>query len=177
MNSLSIDTTSVSFALGEVFGVLLVVGGVLTLIWRLSGPWRRVSAPPRPLPAVPLAQLRTRRRNIVVAVLALIAVGGVVAAVSSYNPEPRAADTDAARSDKEPADPPVGTDREVTPFPAGPMGGRLSCGYANTDHGEATVCAWSDAATLGFLTLADVARLDDAALIAVAFRTAAERRS
>lgn len=84
MNSLSIDTTSVSFALGEVFGVLLVVGGVLTLIWRLSGPWRRVSAPPRPLPALQLAQLRTRRRNIVVGVLALIAAGGVVAAVSSY---------------------------------------------------------------------------------------------
>ncbi|MEU3989763.1 hypothetical protein OG301_00565 [Streptomyces platensis] len=67
--------------------------------------------------------------------------------------------------------------REVTSFPAGPMGGRMSCGYTNTDHGEATVCAWSDAATLGFLTLADVARLDDAAPIAVAFRTAAERRS
>ncbi|MCX4640436.1 hypothetical protein HEP86_00435 [Streptomyces sp. RPA4-5] len=57
------------------------------------------------------------------------------------------------------------------------MGGRLSCGYTNTDHGEATVCAWSDAAALGFLTLADVARLVDAAPIAVAFRTAAERRS
>lgn len=266
MNSLSIDTTSVSFALGEVSGVLLVVGGVLTLVWRLSGPWRRVSAPPRPLPAVQLAQLRARRRNIVVGVLALIAVGGVVAAVSSYHPEPRAADTDAARSDKEPADAPVGTDhalpkrtivapkrvagyqlmtdqeaapyappaanpptrykrwyynsspdgepdgvltidavewdpelaaekrrdsltqelrnffvgakaREVTSFPAGPMGGRLSCGHTNTDHGEATVCAWSDAATFGFLTLADAARLDDAAPIAVTFRTAAERRS
>jgi hypothetical protein len=67
--------------------------------------------------------------------------------------------------------------REVTSFPAGPMGGRLSCGYTNTEHGEVTVCAWSDAATFGFLTLVDVARLDDAAPIAVAFRTAAERRS
>lgn len=266
MSSLSIDTTCVSFALGEVFGVLLVVGGVMTLVWRLSGPWRRVSVSPRPLPAVQLAQLRARRRNIVVGVLALIALGGVAAAASSYNPEPRAADTDTARSHKAPSDAPAGTDhalpkrtivapervagyqlmtdqeaapyamptakppvrykrwfydsvldgepdgvlaidtvewdpelaaqkrrdsltqelrnffagvkaREVTSFPAGPSGGRLSCGYTNTEHGEATVCAWSDAATFGFLALADVARLGDAAPIAVAFRTAAERPS
>ncbi|MFE7540945.1 hypothetical protein [Streptomyces platensis] len=57
------------------------------------------------------------------------------------------------------------------------MGGRMSCGYTNTGHGEATVCAGSDAATFGFLALADAARLDDAAPIAVTFRTAAERRS
>ncbi|MER6840884.1 hypothetical protein [Streptomyces platensis] len=123
MNSLSMDTTSVSFALGEVLGVLLVVGGVLTLIWRLSGPWRRVSAPPRPLPAVQLAQLRTRRRNIVVGVLALIAAGGAVAAASSYHPEPRAADTDAAPFDKEPADLSVGTEhalpKRTSPRPRG----------------------------------------------------------
>ncbi|MFI5519712.1 hypothetical protein [Streptomyces platensis] len=270
MNSLSIDTMSVSFALGEVLGVLLVVGGVMTLIWRLSGPWRRVSVPPRPLPAVQLAQLRAKRRNIVRGVLALIALGGVAMAASSYNPEPRAADTDSARSHKKPSDPPAGTGhtppkrtivapktvegyrlmsdqeavshatpagdpptrykrwyydsspdgesdgepdgvllidtvewdpglaaekrresltqelrnffaeakaREVTAFPAGPMGGRLSCGYMPTEHGEVTVCAWSDATTFGFLPLADVARLDDAAPIALAFRTAAERRS
>ncbi|MEU8915368.1 hypothetical protein [Streptomyces nigrescens] len=269
MIPLSIDITSESFAAGEALGVLLLVGGVMVLVWRLSAPWRRVTAPPGPLSAEQLAALRARRRNIALGALALIAVGGVAAAGASYAPEPRAADTDRARSqedasgasgaaagtdhalrhrtiaapekvedyrlmsdqeaapymtpaskpparykrwyydrrpDSEPDavlsidavewDPQLGAEkrrdsitqelrnffagakaREVTSFAAGPMGGRLSCGYMNYDRGELIVCAWSDAATFGSLALTDTARVDDAARLTVAFRAAAERRS
>ncbi|MGA5563538.1 hypothetical protein ACPCUV_20520 [Streptomyces platensis] len=167
MNSLSIDTTSVSFALGEVLGVLLVVGGVMTLIWRLSGPWRRVSVPPRPLPAVQLTQLPAKRRNIVLGALALIALGGVAMAASSYNPEPRAADTDHALPKRTVVAPKrvegyqLMTDQEAVPHAtpaAGPSTRYKRWYYDSSPDGEP-------------------GGEPEAAPITVAFRTAAERRS
>ncbi|MFI1170106.1 hypothetical protein [Streptomyces melanogenes] len=64
--------------------------------------------------------------------------------------------------------------RDVASFDAGPLGGRLSCGYRDGRTGGIVICAWSDAATLGSLTLTDVTELPEAAQKAAAFRAAAE---
>ncbi|MEU5438943.1 hypothetical protein AB0G73_37215 [Streptomyces sp. NPDC020719] len=64
--------------------------------------------------------------------------------------------------------------RGVASFDAGPLGGRLSCGYRDGLTGEIVICAWSDAATFGALTLMDVTELPEAAQKAAALRAAAE---
>ncbi|MEV6550962.1 hypothetical protein AB0M57_19960 [Streptomyces sp. NPDC051597] len=64
--------------------------------------------------------------------------------------------------------------RDVASFDAGPLGGRLSCGFRDGLTGEIVICAWSDASTLGALTLTDVTELSEAARKTTAFREAAE---
>ncbi|HTZ43376.1 MAG TPA: hypothetical protein VMB79_05890 [Jatrophihabitans sp.] len=59
-------------------------------------------------------------------------------------------------------------------FPAGPLGGSLKCGPHAT--GEAAVCAWADAATVGLVLTADQSQADanQAAADTLSLRNAAE---
>ncbi|MGA5044433.1 hypothetical protein [Streptomyces arboris] len=66
---------------------------------------------------------------------------------------------------------------EVTAFEAGPWGGQLSCGFAQSDAGRQVVCAWVDSITRGQLGLMDEASLSRGAEIALQFRTASEKRT
>ncbi|MBT2482389.1 hypothetical protein [Streptomyces sp. ISL-94] len=91
----SVDTTSQSFALGQVTGVLLVALVGIVLLWRLTGSWRSPSTPAGGDPALTLREER-KRRLLIVGVTVLIAVGAGVKAAASYNPEPRASETRAA---------------------------------------------------------------------------------
>ncbi|MBT2459999.1 hypothetical protein [Streptomyces sp. ISL-86] len=87
-----VDTTSQSFAIGQVVGVLTLPLIAIVLLWRLTRSWR---APSTPAGGDPAATLREERRRclIIVGLTALIAVGAGVQAVASYNPEPRASET------------------------------------------------------------------------------------
>ncbi|MEV4876170.1 hypothetical protein [Streptomyces cyaneofuscatus] len=66
---------------------------------------------------------------------------------------------------------------EITAFEAGPWGGQLSCGFAQSDGGRQIVCAWVDSTTRGHLGLMDEASLSRAGEIALQFRTASEKRA
>ncbi|WP_329380563.1 hypothetical protein OG625_15180 [Streptomyces sp. NBC_01351] len=92
MISLSVDTTSQSFALGQVSGVLFIAAVAITLLWKLSTSWRAPSTPYGGDPAE-TARLEGKRRKLTIAVTLLIAAAAVVQAVIAYNPEPRASET------------------------------------------------------------------------------------
>ncbi|MEV7843903.1 MULTISPECIES: hypothetical protein [Streptomyces] len=66
---------------------------------------------------------------------------------------------------------------QVTAFEAGPWGGQLSCGFAQSDAGRHVVCAWVDSLTRGQLGLTDEASLSGGAQIALQFRSASEKRT
>ncbi|MGG8410461.1 hypothetical protein ACM614_29860 [Streptomyces sp. 12297] len=66
--------------------------------------------------------------------------------------------------------------RDQTFFDAGPLGGRLGCGHMDTPAGEASVCGWSDAYTMGSVILTDAPSLSEAARTTLAFRTASDQR-
>ncbi|MEV3990353.1 hypothetical protein AB0J57_15740 [Streptomyces sp. NPDC049837] len=91
MFSLSVDTTSESYATGQSFGALLVTAGAMALVWRLTAAWRRAES--TEASGVSGASRAGRRRNVVLGVLALIAAGGFAKAITVYDPEPRAAET------------------------------------------------------------------------------------
>ncbi|MEV7526724.1 hypothetical protein [Streptomyces sp. NPDC091371] len=86
-----VDTTSQSFAIGQVTGVLSIFGVAIVLLWRLTRSWRAPSTPAGGDPATTLREER-RRRLIIIGFTALIAVGAGMQAVASYNPEPRASE-------------------------------------------------------------------------------------
>ncbi|MGW5849665.1 hypothetical protein ACWFQ8_17200 [Streptomyces sp. NPDC055254] len=87
----SVDTTSQSFALGQVSAVLAVAGVAVMLLWRFTRSWRMPSTPPGGDPAGTLREER-RRRRFVVGVTVLIALGAAARAATSYAPEPRASE-------------------------------------------------------------------------------------
>ncbi|WP_455361835.1 hypothetical protein [Streptomyces sp. SYSU K21746] len=91
MITLSLDTTSTSYAAGQSLGAFVVAGAVMALVWRMTRSWRRVDPPGSSVPGISLPALRARRQRIVWSVLAVIAAAGFVKAISVYNPEPRAA--------------------------------------------------------------------------------------
>ncbi|MFE7512163.1 hypothetical protein ACFU8I_13230 [Streptomyces sp. NPDC057540] len=66
--------------------------------------------------------------------------------------------------------------QDVTPFDAGPWGGKLSCGFLGASAQRQTVCAWTDAQTFGSVLFAGDGDLAEAARTTLAFRTAAEKR-
>ncbi|WP_225799292.1 hypothetical protein [Streptomyces sp. NK15101] len=66
--------------------------------------------------------------------------------------------------------------QDVTPFDAGPRGGKLSCGTLAASGPQPVLCAWTDSETFGSVLLAGDGDLAGAAKTALAFRTAAERR-
>ncbi|MFD4244046.1 hypothetical protein ACFWP3_20965 [Streptomyces sp. NPDC058525] len=98
----SVDTTSQSFALGQVTGVLSVALIGIVLLWKLTGTWRAPSTPPGGDPAE-TARTESQRRLIVIGATVLIAAVAGVQATVSYNPEPRASEATAAAA--VPADP------------------------------------------------------------------------
>ncbi|MFD3328390.1 hypothetical protein [Streptomyces sp. NPDC058701] len=86
-----VDTTSQSFAIGRVTGVLSIFGVAIVLLWRLTRSWRAPSTPAGGDHAATLHEER-RRRLIIIGLTALIAVGAGIQAVAAYNPEPRASE-------------------------------------------------------------------------------------
>jgi len=58
-------------------------------------------------------------------------------------------------------------------FPAGPLGGVIRCGHSTGTSSRVTVCAWADRSVLALLSERN-ARASDLALVALAFRVAAE---
>ncbi|MFE2274597.1 hypothetical protein ACFXB4_35935 [Streptomyces lavendulae] len=61
-------------------------------------------------------------------------------------------------------------------FPAGPLGGRLACGHYGNNPAM-SICAWSDAGTLGTFAQNGVAELSEAAGATLDFRNASDRRT
>ncbi|GGS63889.1 hypothetical protein GCM10010222_00060 [Streptomyces tanashiensis] len=67
--------------------------------------------------------------------------------------------------------------QDVTPFDAGPWGGKLSCGTLAASGAQPVLCAWTDSGTFGSVLLGGGGGdLAGAAKTALAFRTAAEKR-
>lgn len=94
MIALSVDTTSQSYAAGQVAGVLAVALIAIVALWKLTSSWRAPSTPPGGDPAA-TARVESKRRVLVIGVTVLIAAAAGVKATISYNPEPRASETTA----------------------------------------------------------------------------------
>lgn len=94
MIMLSVDTTSQSYAAGQVVGVSLAAAVAIVLVWRLTTAWRNPS-PSSAAEAAALRGVRAKRRALIVAVMVLIAAAAAVKATTSYHPEPPAAQTQA----------------------------------------------------------------------------------
>ncbi|MGP3683274.1 hypothetical protein ACTVZO_00925 [Streptomyces sp. IBSNAI002] len=105
----SVDTTSQSFALGQVIGLLSVALIGIALLWKLTSTWRAPSTPPGGDPAE-TARTESQRRLIVIGATVLIAAVAGVQATVAHNPEPRASETTAA----DPAYAAGGAPRSVT---------------------------------------------------------------
>ncbi|MFJ3174338.1 hypothetical protein ACIPJK_26615 [Streptomyces roseus] len=91
----SVDTTSQSYALGQVIGILSVAVVAIVLLWRLTRSWR---APSTPADGDGAGATREagKRRLLIIGVTVLIAVVAAAKATASYHPEPRASETSAA---------------------------------------------------------------------------------
>ncbi|MFE2323498.1 hypothetical protein ACFXD5_06190 [Streptomyces sp. NPDC059385] len=61
-------------------------------------------------------------------------------------------------------------------YPAGPLGGRLACGHYENNPAM-SICAWSDATTLGTFLQSGVPDLESAAKTTLGFRNASDRRT
>ncbi|MGW5421652.1 hypothetical protein [Streptomyces sp. NPDC003943] len=90
MITLSVDTTSQSFADGQALGALLVTAVAMAVIWFATRSWRRGPVPRSALEAERVFSTALRRRNIVVGILLAVAATGVVRAFS-YEGQPPAA--------------------------------------------------------------------------------------
>ncbi|MER7467991.1 hypothetical protein [Streptomyces sp. NPDC097981] len=112
MITASVDTTSQSYAIGQVVGVLSVAIVAIVLLWRLTRSWRTPSTPAGGDPAGTLREER-KRRLLIVGVTVLIAGGAGVKAAASYNPEPRASESVATGPVPEGQGAPAGTPRSV----------------------------------------------------------------
>ncbi|MFF0216016.1 hypothetical protein [Streptomyces vinaceus] len=97
MIAASVDTTSQSYALGQVVGVLTVAVVAIVLLWRLTRSWRAASTPSHGDPEGATREAR-KRRLMTIGLTLLIAVGAGAKAAASYHPEPRASETPAAGS-------------------------------------------------------------------------------
>ncbi|MFF9015071.1 hypothetical protein ACF09C_19150 [Streptomyces sp. NPDC014870] len=100
MITLSVDTTSQSFADGQSLGALLVTAATMAVIWFATRTWRRGPVPTSAVDAERAGALAVRRGNIVRGALLAVAAAGLVRAVT-YEGEPPAAD--AAPAVQEPA--------------------------------------------------------------------------
>lgn len=87
----AIDTTSQSYASGQVVGTLSVAVVAIVLLWRTTRDWRAPSTPPGGDHSDTLREAAKRHR-LIVGVTTLIAVIALVQAVYGYHPEPRAAE-------------------------------------------------------------------------------------
>ncbi|MEU8841547.1 hypothetical protein AB0D97_20835 [Streptomyces roseus] len=94
----SVDTTSQSYALGQVVGVLSVAVVAIVLLWRLTRSWR---APSTPVDGDRDGAMReaSKRRLLTIGVTVLIAAVAGAKAAASYHPEPRASETSATVAD------------------------------------------------------------------------------
>lgn len=92
MIPLSVDTTSQSYALGQVTGVLAVAAIAIAGLWWQTASWRAPSTPVGGDPAE-TSRVEAKRRIQIVGVTVLIAAAAVGKAVLDYNPEPRASQT------------------------------------------------------------------------------------
>ncbi|GAA0274710.1 hypothetical protein GCM10010302_10380 [Streptomyces polychromogenes] len=61
-------------------------------------------------------------------------------------------------------------------YPAGPLGGRLACGHYENNP-ALSICAWSDASTLGTFAQNGVGELSEAARTTLDFRNASDQRT
>ncbi|MFE2146865.1 hypothetical protein ACFXA3_34950 [Streptomyces sp. NPDC059456] len=251
----SVDTTSQSYAIGHVVGVLSVAVVAIVLLWRLTRSWRAPSTPAGGDPAGTLREMR-KRRLLIAGVTVLIVAGAGAQAAASYDPEPRASEAAATGSGSPSASasravvlpdtfagfqlmtgdaaqqaeaavlagrkkpegskfgyydkdgdgnldlfvsvnsaewsPKVRKEKannsitqefrdffagakahDVTPFEAGPYGGRLSCGLSPGPNGDQAVCAWSDATTFGAVRILPQTTLADAASTTLTLRNTA----
>ncbi|MBM9624351.1 hypothetical protein [Streptomyces zhihengii] len=91
MIEMSVDTTSTSWAAGQAMGTLLMTAAISAIVWRCTRGWRRADLHVAAAAKTPLAELRVRRRRTVAAVLAGIAVLGLVKVGFDYRPEARSA--------------------------------------------------------------------------------------
>ena len=134
----AVDTTSQSFALGQVTGGLFVAAVAIVLLWRFTRGWRAPSTPPGGDPAGTLREER-RRRRFIVGVTVLIALGATVQAATSYDPEPRASETRATTTATEGQGPQAGEPPTVV-LPDSFAGFQLMTGAA-AERSEAAVLA------------------------------------
>ncbi|MFE2009820.1 hypothetical protein [Streptomyces sp. NPDC059491] len=91
MITLSVDTTSQSFARGQAVGSLLVTAAVMAAVWFATRGWRRGPVPRSAVAVERAPAIALRRRNVVVGVLLVVGVLGLVRACS-YEGEPPTAD-------------------------------------------------------------------------------------
>ncbi|MBT2450693.1 hypothetical protein J7F03_27205 [Streptomyces sp. ISL-43] len=84
MITLSVDTTSQSYAVGQVTGALLVGVVAIVLVWQLTGSWRKAVAAPGTLEPAEKARVQAKRRMLIIGVMVLIGVGSTVRAASMY---------------------------------------------------------------------------------------------
>ncbi|MFD3676713.1 hypothetical protein [Streptomyces sp. NPDC058613] len=100
MIALSVDTTSQSYAAGQVFGTVAIAVAALVLLWRLTDTWRNPSSYGTAGPDE-IAAMLAKRRAVVIGVMVLIAGMSAVKSAVSYHPEPRAAEVESAAADAE----------------------------------------------------------------------------
>ncbi|MEW1698130.1 hypothetical protein ACIQCR_01370 [Streptomyces sp. NPDC093249] len=90
MYTLSIDTSSQSYAAGQAIGALLVTAAVMAVIWFSTRTWRQGPVATGGVEAEEVLSTALRRRNIVTGVLLVVAVTGLVRACT-YEGEPPSA--------------------------------------------------------------------------------------
>ncbi|MGW6951458.1 hypothetical protein [Streptomyces xanthophaeus] len=93
MITLSVDTTSQSYADGQMLGALLAAAVAMAVIWFATRTWRRGPVPTGAADAERAGALAVRRSNIVRGVLLVVAAAGLVQAFTSSGGEPPAAET------------------------------------------------------------------------------------
>ncbi|MFB7466194.1 hypothetical protein ACFCZ1_22335 [Streptomyces sp. NPDC056224] len=91
MITLSVDTTSQSYADGQSLGALLAAAVAMAVIWFATRTWRRGPAPTNAADAERAGALSVRRGNIVRGILLAVAAAGLVRAFTSPGGEPPAA--------------------------------------------------------------------------------------